>query len=146
MRVVNRCLVQYVVLAGFFCAGCAHTRDVSSASEYKPWIGKTVRAVGSRGYNIFSPTWGPYFLDTSASYNNYPVVGKVPEGHPVVITAVKRTQGRYLIGTSPFTHDQLVLSMEHPSKKNRRIFVRAEINYVEPFRGMEGHKVESPSK
>jgi len=140
----NCCVLQLLFFSCLFVTGCAYTRDVSTTAEYKPWIGKTVQTVGPRGHNIFSPTWGPYFMDWVDGYSDYPIVAKVPEGYPVVIEAVKRTEGRYLMGNIPFTHDQLILSMEHPREKNKRIRVWSEINYVEPFKDKEGHKVELP--
>src|SRR5262249_13920733 len=128
---------------GSLCvAGCAHTRDVSATTEYKPWIGKTVQVTGPRDYNIFAPTLGAYFMDSADGYNGYPIVAKVPEGYPVVIEAVKRTEGRYLMGNMPFTHDQLILSMERPGEKGKRITVWSEINSVEPFKDRVGHKID----
>jgi hypothetical protein len=140
MRGANCWVAQFLFLACLFATGCAHTRDVSTTAEYKPWIGKTVQAVGG-GYNIFSPAWGPYFMDYVDGYNGYPIVAKVPEGYPVVIEAVKRTEGRHLMGNTTFAHDQLILSMEHPREKNKRIRVWSEINYVEPFKDKEGYTV-----
>ncbi len=146
MRGANFCVAQFLLLACLFATGCAQTRDVSTVAEYKPWIGKTVQTVGPRGYNIFSPTWGPYFMDSFDGYNGYPIVAKIPNGYPVIIEAVRRTEGRYLMGNMPFRHDQLILSMEHPGEKNKRITVWSEINSVEPFRDKEGYKVEFPCK
>ena len=144
MRGANCCVAQFLFLACLFVVGCAHTHDVSTTADYKPWIGKTVHVVEGR-YTIFSATWRPYFMEGVDSYSTYPIVAKVPEGYPVVIEAVKRTEGRYLFpSVMPFTHDQLILSMEHPGKKDKRIKVWSEINYVEPFKDKEGHKVEYP--
>jgi hypothetical protein len=144
MRGVNCSIPRLFVVASLSAAGCAYTRDVSTTAEYKPWIGKTVPTVGPRGYNVFSPTLGPYFMEWADGYGDYPIVAKIPEGYPVVIEAAKRTEGRYLMGNIPFTHDQLILSMEHPEKKNQRIRVWSEINYVEPFKDKKGEKWTFP--
>jgi hypothetical protein len=126
------------ILACVGSSGCAHTRDISSTSEYKPWIGKTVKLCDSRKYNVFAPSGGAYFISGVDGYNGYPILATAPDGYPVVIEAVKKTEGRYVIG-GPFTHVWLVLSMEKPGETNKRIKVHSELNYVEPFRDKQGH-------
>ena len=138
MRVRISAFAWFGFLACFLALGCAHTYDVSTTAEYQPWIGKTVQVVGPRGYNVFSPTWGPCFLDSADGFNSYPILAKLPEGYPVVIEAVKRTKGRYLVGNMPFTHDELILSMAHPADGTKRIRAWAELNFVEPFKDKKG--------
>jgi hypothetical protein len=105
--------------------------------EYQPWIGKTVAVVGPRDYNVFAPSWGPYFMHWVDGYNGYPIVAKLPVGYPVVIKAIKRTEGTLLIG-GPFVHDDLMLSVADPSHLDKRITVWSEINFVEPFKDKQG--------
>ncbi len=93
-----------------------------------------------QNYNIFDRGWHSYFIDTAASYYDYPIVATFPQGYPVVIEAVKETKGISVIG-GPYTQINLVLSMEHPSKKNKRIKVYSNLDYVEPFRDLKGHKI-----
>jgi hypothetical protein len=131
------------VLAAVGIGGCAHTRDISSMPQYKPWIGKTVKLrSGPQNYNVFAPTRHSYFIDTSASFANYPIVANLPQGYPVVIKAVKETKGIYLIG-GPYTSINLVLSMEHPGQKNKWIKVDSKLNDVEPFQDRKWHKLGS---
>jgi hypothetical protein len=146
MRRANGLVAQSALFACLALAGCAHTRDVSATAEYKPWIGKTVRAAGDHGYNVFSPPREPYVMHYVDGYNGYPIVAKIPDGYPVVIEAVKRTEGRYLMGDMPFIHDQLILSMQHPGEKGKRLTVWSEVEYVEPFKDKKGHKVFPPWK
>jgi hypothetical protein len=122
-------------------SGCAHTRDLSSAPEYKPWIGKTVKLSGQKTYNIFAPRWQSPFIDSAASYSNYPILARFPEGYPVVIDAVKETKGTYYV-VGPYTGVYLILSMELPGNKNKRIKVKSELNNVEPFRDRKGFKLD----
>ena len=129
------------ILVGLGAGGCAHTRDISSTPEYQPWIGKTVPLRESQqNYNIFDRGWHSYYISTMASYFGYPIVATLPPRSPVVIEAVKETKGIYLIG-GPYTDINLILSMEHPSKKNKRIKVHSDLNDVEPFRDFKGHKI-----
>jgi hypothetical protein len=129
------------ILVCLSTGGCASTRDLSSTPEYQPWIGKTVRLCSSpQNYNVFVPRGQPPFISTAASYCGYPIIATLPEGCPVVIEAVKETNGMYLIG-GPYTHLQLVLSMEHPSEKNKRIKARSDLNDVEPFRDRKCKKL-----
>jgi hypothetical protein len=131
------------ILVGLGTGGCAHTRDISSTPQYKPWIGKTVKLRdGPQNYNIYAPTWHSYFINTSASYSDYPIVANLPRGYPVIIDAVKETKGIYLIG-GPYTHVHSVLSMELPNKKKKWIKVHSELDDVEPFRDRKGHKLGS---
>ena len=111
--------------------GCANTRDISSTPEYKPWIGKTVKLADPRGYNVFAPNFAPYFISTADGDNGYPIVAKLPDGYPVVIEAVNKTEGRYLIGNIPFWEVRLVLSVEIPGEKSKkRIRAYSELNCV----------------
>jgi hypothetical protein len=127
------------VVVGLGTGGCAHTRDISSTPQYKPWIGKTVSLRSElQNYNVFAPTSDLYFISTAASYAGYPIVATLPQGYPVVIDAVKETKGVYLIG-GPYTHVRLVLSIELPNKKSKWIKVHSELNDVEPFRNRKGH-------
>ncbi len=113
--------------------GCAHTRDLSSTSEYKPWIGKTVRLRSwPQNYNVFAPGGQSQFISTAATECCYPIIATLPEGYPVVIEAVKETDGIYLIG-GRYSRVRLVLSMEHPAEKNKRIEAQSDLNDVEPF-------------
>jgi hypothetical protein len=117
------------------CVGCAHTQDLSNTPEYKPWIGKTVSL--TRQENVFSPTWSPCFLSGYDSYRDYHKVATLPGGYPVVIEAVKRTEGRFLLTPGGYIDDQLVLSIELPGKATKRITVWSDLGYVEPFRDKE---------
>lgn len=126
-------------------AGCCSTRDVSTTAEYAPWIGKTVTLAGSGGYNVFAPPMMPLFISpANFIYGTYPIVAKLPDGYPVVIQAVKRTEGRYLIGDIPFRTDEFVLSMEDPAAKGKRMIIWSELNYVEPFKTKQGHVTGAP--
>jgi hypothetical protein len=135
---------RLAVLAALVClttGGCAHTRDLSATPEYQPWIGKTVRLCSwPQDYNVFAPRWQPQFISTAASYSDYPIIATLPQGYPVVIEAVKETNGIYLIG-GPYTHVHLVLSMEHPTEKSQRIKAGADLNDVEPFQDRQCHKL-----
>jgi hypothetical protein len=129
------------ILVGLGTTGCAHTRDISSAPQFKPWIGKTVKLRDwPQNYNVFAPPLHSYFINTSASYCGYPIVANLPPGYPVVIDAVKETKGIYLIG-GPYTHVQLALSLELPNEKNKWVKVHSELDDVEPFRDRKGHKL-----
>lgn len=129
------------ILVCLSTGGCAHTQDLSSTPEYKPWIGKTVRLRSwPQDYKVFAPRWGPYFISTSEREPEGPIVARLPQGYPVVIEAVKETNGIYLIG-GPYTHVHLVLSMEHPAEKNKRIKVQSDLNDVEPFQDRHCHKL-----
>jgi hypothetical protein len=139
MRSKKDSVALFVLFACFLSVGCAHTRDLSATDEYRPWIGKTVRMAWPRSFNVFSPIWGPDFIHWFDGYNGYPIIAKVPEGYPVVIEAVKRTEGRYLMVDVAFTHDRLILSLEHPDQKGKRITVWSELNFVEPFKYKEGY-------
>ena len=57
------------ILVGLGAGGCAHTRDISSTSQYKPWIGKTVQLRDwPQDYNIFARH--SYFISTAASLSD----------------------------------------------------------------------------
>ena len=132
------------LLACLGIAGCAHTRDISSTPEYKPWIGKKVNLNEGNGYNVFAPPFGSRFISQYAGYGGYPIVAKVPAGYPVVIEAVKETKGRYLIGDIPYTHVQLVLSLQDPAEKEKRLTVHSELDDVRPFKNKKGYSLEFP--
>ena len=142
MRNAKSCVARLLFFACFFAAGCAHTRDISSTPEYKPWVGKAVNLCGPGDYNVMAPKWSAYYLLGANVDDGSPILGKVREKPNVIIEAVKETKGTYLIG-GPYTHVHLILSMEHPTEKNRRIRVVSELNYVEPFRDRVGHKLDN---
>ncbi len=121
-----------------------HTRDVSSTPEYKLWIGKTVNLEGANGYNVFSPTFGSRFISSYYGYNGYPIVAKLPDGYPVVIEAVKETKTRYLMTDIRDTRVELVLSLQDPVEKSKRLTVYSELNAVKPFKNKEGYSLEFP--
>jgi hypothetical protein len=123
-------------------SGCTTTRDVSSAPEYKQWIGRPVELSSPGEYAILAPKWSRYYLGLADSnVDNDPILGRVAEGQKVIIQSVKETKGNMLIG-GPYTHVHLILTMEHPVEKNKRITVESQLNYVAPFKDRDGFRMD----
>ncbi len=133
MRIRNCSFIPFVLLACLSEVGCALTRDVdvSDDPKYKPWIGKTVPLVGPRDLNIFEERSGSYFLSYFDGIDRKPIIAKLPIGYPVVIEAVKLHDGGTISG--PNTYPLVILSMEHPNEKSKRIWVSSDLDFVEPF-------------
>jgi hypothetical protein len=133
MRTRGSSFIPFVLLACLSEVGCAHTRDVdvSDDPKYKPWIGKTVPVVGD-SLSIFEDRRGYLLFFSSDVIDGKPGIAKLPIGYPVVIEAVKLVDGGTIMG--PNTYPEVILSMEHPNEKSKRILVRSGLNFVEPFR------------
>ena len=111
------------------CWGCCHVRDVSNGEPYKNYVGTTCHLADN------GELWnrGGFFtayelvVDPNQGYPQEWVVAMIGKGVPLKVEAVKRREGKTLIGRFPFQEDYLIVSLKHPNYPSQRI--RAEVAF-----------------
>ncbi len=116
--------------------GCSHVQDISTLPPYSNQIGVTYRL------NREAELWNksalvPAYDIVIDPYKGYPdewVVAKLLEGYEIKVEAIKREEGRTLIGNCPYREEYAIVSLEHPKIRKLRIKATTSLGNFENMR------------